>query len=94
MIKIGSKSTIADAAKVPALPREAIERALCTTGAPAQDIRTLLRSDDWSAFSRRVSVKLRSMSCCCYATETPPFSFDSSPKWRICNEMLTCWLAM
>jgi hypothetical protein len=35
--------------KVPALPREAIERALYMTGVPAQDIRALLRSDDWHA---------------------------------------------
>jgi hypothetical protein len=37
-IIINSKSTIADTPKVPALPREAIERAFYTTGVPAQDI--------------------------------------------------------
>jgi DNA-directed RNA polymerase sigma subunit (sigma70/sigma32) len=39
--------------KVPALPRGAIGRALCTTGVPAQDIRALLRSDDWGALESR-----------------------------------------
>jgi hypothetical protein len=39
--------------KVPALPREAIERALCNTGVSAQDIRALLRSDDWRALQSR-----------------------------------------
>jgi hypothetical protein len=39
--------------KVPVLPREAIERALYTTGVPAQDIRALLRSDDWRALESR-----------------------------------------
>jgi hypothetical protein len=35
--------------KVLALPRERIERALCNTGVTAQDVRALLRSDDWCA---------------------------------------------
>jgi tetrahydromethanopterin S-methyltransferase subunit G len=39
--------------KVPALPREAIERALYTTGVSAQDIRAVLTSDDWRALESR-----------------------------------------
>jgi hypothetical protein len=39
--------------KVPALPREAIGRALYTTDVPAQDIRALMRSDDWRALESR-----------------------------------------
>jgi hypothetical protein len=39
--------------KVLALPREHIERALCNTGVTAQDVRVLLRSDDWCALHSR-----------------------------------------
>jgi hypothetical protein len=39
--------------RVLALPRERIERALCNTGVTAQDIRALLRSDDWCALHSR-----------------------------------------
>jgi hypothetical protein len=39
--------------KVLALPRERIERALCNTGVTAQDVRALLRSDDWCALHSR-----------------------------------------
>jgi hypothetical protein len=39
--------------KVMALPRERIKRALCNTGVTAQDVRALLRSDDWCAFHSR-----------------------------------------
>jgi hypothetical protein len=39
--------------KVLALPREPIERALCNTGVTAQDVRALLRSDDWCALHSR-----------------------------------------
>jgi hypothetical protein len=39
--------------KVPALPREAIKRTLYTTSVSAQDIRALLRSDDWRALESR-----------------------------------------
>jgi integrase len=35
--------------KVLALPGERIERALCNTGVTAQDVRALVRSDDWCA---------------------------------------------
>jgi DNA-directed RNA polymerase sigma subunit (sigma70/sigma32) len=35
------------------LPRECIERALCNTGVIAQDVRALLRSDDWCALHSR-----------------------------------------
>jgi hypothetical protein len=40
-------------AKVLALPRERIWRALCNTGVTAQDVRALLRSDDWCALHSR-----------------------------------------
>jgi hypothetical protein len=39
--------------KVLALPRECIERALCNTGVTSQDVRALLRSDDWCALHSR-----------------------------------------
>jgi hypothetical protein len=39
--------------KVPAAPRGAVERAPYTTGVHAQDIRVLLRSDDWRALESR-----------------------------------------
>jgi hypothetical protein len=39
--------------KVLALPHERIERALCNTGVTAQDVRALLRSDDWCALHSR-----------------------------------------
>jgi hypothetical protein len=35
--------------KVLDFPRERIERSLCNTGVTAQDVRALLRSDDWGA---------------------------------------------
>jgi hypothetical protein len=39
--------------KVLALPRGRIERAPCNTGVTAQDVRALLRSDDWCALHSR-----------------------------------------
>jgi hypothetical protein len=39
--------------KVPALPREAIERALYATGVPAHDIRAMLRCDAWRTLESR-----------------------------------------
>jgi hypothetical protein len=39
--------------KVLALPRERIERALCNAVVTVQDVRVLLRSDDWCALHSR-----------------------------------------
>jgi hypothetical protein len=39
--------------KVLVFPRQRIERALCNTGVTVQDIRALLRSDDWCALPSR-----------------------------------------
>jgi hypothetical protein len=39
--------------KVLALPHERIKQALCNTGVTSQDVRTLLRSDDWWALHSR-----------------------------------------
>jgi hypothetical protein len=47
------KPTSPDTPKVLALLREHIERALCNTGVTAQDVRALLRSDDWCALHSR-----------------------------------------
>jgi hypothetical protein len=39
--------------KLLVLPGQSIERAICSTGITAQDVRVLLRSDDWCALHSR-----------------------------------------
>jgi hypothetical protein len=80
--------------KVPALSREAIERARYTTNVPVQDIRALLRSDDWRAFESRdqqVAFVRGLAKNECHQTLTSDvirhaFGIEASQVWKLCSK--------